>query len=66
MRQKVNAERSQEFMQALGNAVVGFVEPHRLMEFFSQIEDKIYKYPALNSQKFRAAVERVVGETERG
>ncbi len=44
----------------------GFVEPHRLMEFFSQIEDKIYKYPALDSQKFRAAVERVVGETERG
>jgi len=44
----------------------GFVEPPLLMKFFSQIEDKIYKYPALDPQIFRAAVERVVGETERG
>jgi len=43
----------------------GLVEPNRLLEFFSQIEEKIYKYPALDSQKFRAAVERVVRETER-
>ncbi len=43
----------------------GFVEPARLLEFFSQIEDKIYKYPALDPEKFRAAVERVVRETER-
>lgn len=42
----------------------GFVEPNRLLEFFSQIEAKIYKYPALDPQKFRAAVERVVSETE--
>jgi hypothetical protein len=43
----------------------GLVEPNRLLEFFSQIEEKIYKYPALDSQKFRAAVEGVVRETER-
>ena len=44
----------------------GLVEPQRLLVFFSQIEDKIYKYPALDPQKFRAAVERVVDETGRG
>jgi len=43
----------------------GLVEPDRLLEFFSQIEAKIYKYPAIDSQKFRMAVERVVSETER-
>lgn len=42
----------------------GFVEPERLLGLFSQIEEKIYKYPALDPQKFRAAVERVVRETE--
>lgn len=42
----------------------GSVEPGRLLEFFSQIEAKIYKYPAIDSEKFRAAVETVVRETE--
>ncbi len=43
----------------------GLVEPNRLLELFSQIEDKIYKYPAVDPQKFRAAVERVVRGIER-
>jgi len=43
----------------------GLVKPERLLEFFSQIEEKIYKYPALDREQFRAAVERVVRETER-
>lgn len=41
----------------------GLVEPNRLLEFFSQIEGTIYKYPALDPQEFRAAVERVVQES---
>jgi hypothetical protein len=40
----------------------GLVEPNRLLEVFSQIEEKIYKYPAIDPQEFRAAVERVVSE----
>ena len=36
------------------------INPDRLLEFFSAIEDQIYKYPELNREKFRAAVERVV------
>lgn len=43
----------------------GFVEPIRLLEFLSQIEEKIYKYPAIDPPKFRAAVENVVRESER-
>ncbi len=43
----------------------GFVEPGRLLELFSEIEAKIYKYPAIDPKKFRTAVESVVHETER-
>lgn len=43
----------------------GLVVPNRLLEFFSQIEDQIYKYPAVDPKEFRAAVERVVCEAER-
>lgn len=38
----------------------GLVEPARLLEFFSRIEDQLYKYPALDGKTFRADVERVV------
>ena len=38
----------------------GLVEPSRLLEFFSRIEDQLYKYPALDKRSFRAAVERFV------
>jgi len=36
---------------------LGLVEPSRLPEFFSQIEDRLYKYPAIDPKKFRAALE---------
>ena len=36
---------------------LGLVEPSRLMEFLSQIEDRLYKYPAIDPKKFRAALE---------
>ena len=36
---------------------LGLVEPSRLPEFFSQIEDRLYKYPAIDAKKFRAAVQ---------
>jgi len=36
---------------------LGLVEPARLLEFFSQIEDRLYKYPAIDAKKFRDAVE---------
>jgi len=38
----------------------GLVEPNRLLELFSEIEDRIYRYPDLDLKSFRRAVERVV------
>lgn len=38
----------------------GLVEPRRLLELFTAIEDQLYRYPALDAATFRRAVERVV------
>ena len=40
----------------------GLVEPKRLLELFSRIEDQLYKYPAIDGASFRRAVERKVAE----
>ncbi len=41
----------------------GLIEPSRLLELFTAIEDSIYKYPALDPASFRRAVVRVVSES---
>jgi hypothetical protein len=38
----------------------GLVEPSRLLEYFSRIEDRLYKYPAIDAKSFRHAVEEFV------
>jgi hypothetical protein len=38
----------------------GLVEPSRLLEFFSRIEDRLYKYPAIDAKSFQRAVEQFV------
>lgn len=38
----------------------GLVEPSRLIDFFSRIEDQLYKYPAIDAKSFRMAVEDFV------
>lgn len=35
----------------------GLVEPSRLLELFSRIEDSLYKYPAIDAKRFRTALE---------
>jgi hypothetical protein len=35
----------------------GLVEPARLLELFEAIEDRLYRYPALDPPSFRRAVE---------
>ena len=35
------------------------VEPTRLLDLFNQIEDQLYRYPALSPRSFRQAVEAV-------
>ena len=42
------------------------IEPDRLLEFFSKIETDLYKYPALDPQKFRLAVEQVASMEREG
>ena len=75
MRQKVSAEKINRFMKALSRAgknsaniyFVGgrmielrLVDPSRLPDFFSQIEDRFYKYPAIDAKEFRAAVQTLL------
>jgi hypothetical protein len=36
----------------------GLVEPSRLLELFSSIEDQLYKYPAIDAESFRQALEQ--------
>ena len=38
----------------------GLIEPARLLEFFSRIEDQLYKYPAIDAKSFRKAVEKFI------
>jgi hypothetical protein len=42
------------------------VEPSRLLALFSQIEDQIYRYPALDAASFRRAVETIVEASSQG
>jgi hypothetical protein len=42
------------------------VVPSLLLEFFSQIEGNIHRYPALNATSFRRAVEFFVSQTGKG
>jgi hypothetical protein len=37
----------------------GFVEPKRLLKLFEEVEDQLYRYPALNPATLRASVERL-------
>jgi hypothetical protein len=43
----------------------GLIEPSRLMELFTRIEPDVYKYPALDLESFRAAVEEFVKKQQR-
>jgi len=38
----------------------GLVEPVRLLELFSRVEDKLYRYPAIDAKSLRRAVEQLV------
>ena len=55
-------ERGHEFdLRDVENLIESdLVEPQRLLELFSSIEDQIYRYPAVNKSSFRRAVERTI------
>ena len=41
----------------------GLVEPARLLELFSRVEDQVYKYPAIDAKSLRQAVEELAKES---
>lgn len=49
---------SQDVQQLIAN---GLVDPGRLLELFSSIEDQLYRYLAIDGPTFRRAVERISG-----
>jgi hypothetical protein len=40
----------------------GLVQPARLLELFSRVADKLYKYPAIDANSLRQAVEQLASE----
>jgi hypothetical protein len=36
----------------------GLVDPQRLLQLFAEVEDELYRYPALDKPSLRGAVER--------
>ncbi|MDQ3667162.1 MAG: hypothetical protein M3410_11430 [Acidobacteriota bacterium] len=44
----------------------GLIEPVRLLELFSSIEDQLYRYPAIDGASFRRVVEHAVGKVNQG
>jgi hypothetical protein len=40
----------------------GLIEPERLLELLSRIEDQLYRYPAIDGASFRRNVEQTVAE----
>jgi hypothetical protein len=45
---------------------LGLVEPARLLELFSRIEDGLYRYPAVDGRSFRQAVEKFANQSLTG
>lgn len=39
---------------------LGLIEREKTLEFFDQIEPKLFRYPAIDPASFRAAVERLM------
>lgn len=42
----------------------GLVTPAGLLQYFSEIAPRLYRYPAIAPERFRAQVERMVGELQ--
>ena len=38
----------------------GLIEPSRLLELFSRIEDQLYKYPSIDAKTFRRSLEQFI------
>lgn len=63
---KIERRHSQDLkdVEALGRG--GWIEPENLMRLFAAIESKLYRYPAIDPNSFRQAVERVADSLAQG
>lgn len=41
----------------------GLIEPAKLLEYFSAIEPRVYRYPAIDAKSFRLALDDAVRMT---
>jgi hypothetical protein len=57
---KIERGHSTDLMDVRRMIEFGLVEASRLLEFFSRIEDGLYKYPAIDADSFRSAVRNFV------
>jgi hypothetical protein len=55
---KIERGHSTDLLDVLQMTQRGLVEPSRLLKLFFSIEEKLYKYPAIDPKSFRAAVEQ--------
>jgi hypothetical protein len=56
---KIERGHSTDILDVQQMIAQGLIEPARLLEFFSRIEDQLYKYPAVDRKTFRKAVEKL-------
>lgn len=57
---KIERGHTTDLLDVSNMVASGLIEPSRLLEFFSQIEDRLYKYPAVDRETFRTAIEDFV------
>ncbi|HKU77508.1 MAG TPA: DUF6036 family nucleotidyltransferase [Pyrinomonadaceae bacterium] len=54
---KIERGHNTDLMDVRQMIELGLIEPSRLLEFFSRIEDRLYKYPAIDAESFRSSVQ---------
>jgi hypothetical protein len=63
---KIERRHDKDLIDVKEFIVSGLVQPRRLLELFSSVEDQIHRYPDLDARTFRASVEQIVREYEAG
>ena len=54
---KIERSHSTDLLDVQQMISRGLVEPSRLLELYSRIEERLYKYPAIDADSFRTALE---------
>ena len=60
---KIERGHDIDVLDVIQMLATGLVQRQQLLEMFSLIEDQIYRYPAVDKDSFRRAVERIVGRS---